>query len=240
MRFFPWSSFSPLELSPALWLSDTGSDAGVWPDLSGNGRNATQAVGAGQPLIVTGALNGRQVRRFDGVNDYLAFDRADLSAFSLFVVNKRAVGGGTYQTVFQFLQSSTTRTSAELGINNDANYGPIIIGSNGNGTAYGKGGDLAAGSNRIISAQWAGGATNGASNYAMWTNGTSVTLANSNSVGAANGSSSLVGAVWANGNRVSFFNGDIAEIVLFPTALSTANRQRVERYLGTKYGITVA
>jgi hypothetical protein len=36
-------AFKPLSLSPApaLWLSDTGSDASVWPDLSGNGRNAT-------------------------------------------------------------------------------------------------------------------------------------------------------------------------------------------------------
>jgi hypothetical protein len=34
-------------------------------------------------------------------------------------------------------------------------------------------------------------------------------------------------------------NGDIAEILIFPTALSTENRQKVEGYLGSKWGISV-
>jgi len=54
---FLTGAFNPLSLSPALWLSDTGSDASVWPDISGNGRNATQAVALNHPAIVTGALN---------------------------------------------------------------------------------------------------------------------------------------------------------------------------------------
>ena len=65
------ATFNPLSLSPALWLSDTGSDPSVWPDLSGNGRNATQATSTQRPAIVTGAQNGRQVRRFDGTDDFL-------------------------------------------------------------------------------------------------------------------------------------------------------------------------
>lgn len=33
------------------------------------------------------------------------------------------------------------------------------------------------------------------------------------------------------------FIGDIAEILIFPTALSTTDRERVERYLNGKYAI---
>jgi len=35
-------------------------------------------------------------------------------------------------------------------------------------------------------------------------------------------------------------NGYIAEIVIYSRALSVADVQRVERYLGTKWGLTVA
>jgi hypothetical protein len=36
------------------------------------------------------------------------------------------------------------------------------------------------------------------------------------------------------------YDGDIAEVLIFPTALSTTDRQNVERSLGAKYGISVA
>lgn len=65
-------SFSPLDLSPHIWWGDSGTDASTWEDLSGNGINAVQADSARRPAIVTGQ-NGRQVRRFDGVNDVFQF-----------------------------------------------------------------------------------------------------------------------------------------------------------------------
>ena len=233
----PYSfGFNPLSLSPALWLSDTGSDASVWTDLSGNGRNATQATTASQPAIVANGLNGRQIRRFDGSNDTMTFARFDLSAFTVFAVALRSSGGGTYQTFLQVLQASTTRSAIELGINNDSNYGPLLIGSNGQGTAYGKGGLLNENSSRLLSGVWAGGATDGPSNYSLWTNGVPTALSTSGAIGAASGSSSRIGSVWSNGSVGSYLRGDIAEILVYPTALSTTNRQAVESYLRTKWG----
>jgi hypothetical protein len=88
-------SFDPLSLSPALWLSDTGSDPSVWSDESGNSRHAVQATIANQPSIVTGALNGRQVRRFDGVNDRLV--TPSFAHYSVFAVMKWT-GGSTFTT----------------------------------------------------------------------------------------------------------------------------------------------
>jgi hypothetical protein len=231
------NSFDPLSLSPALWLSDTGSDPAVWEDLSGNGRNATQATASAQPAIVSNALNGRQVRRFDGVNDTMTFARFDLSAFTVFVVAQRSSGGGTYQTIFQVLQASTTRTAVEIGINNDNAYGPLVVGSDGNSTAYGRGGSLAENSSRIISAIWSGGSTNGASNYSLWTNGVATPLTNSGPVGAASGSISRIGSTASGGRIVSYLRGDISEILIFPTALSTSDRKSVENYLAKKWGL---
>jgi len=70
-RLFQVGGFSPLSLAPALWLSDTGSNAAEWTDISGNSRTPFQTTGVRQPAIVTNVLNGRQVRRFDGTNDFL-------------------------------------------------------------------------------------------------------------------------------------------------------------------------
>jgi hypothetical protein len=81
--------FSPLSLSPALWLD--ASDAGTlwnattggslvapgghiarWEDKSGNARHATQGTSGQQPTRQTAVRNGRDVVRFDGTNDFLA------------------------------------------------------------------------------------------------------------------------------------------------------------------------
>ncbi|MFN0125911.1 MAG: CotH kinase family protein [Verrucomicrobiales bacterium] len=50
-----------------LWLKSDGvasSPVATWPDASGNGRHATQPVTARQPQLVTDGINGRPVVRF--------------------------------------------------------------------------------------------------------------------------------------------------------------------------------
>jgi hypothetical protein len=47
-----------------------------------------------------------------------------------------------------------------------------------------------------------------------------------------------IGTYRSNDNR--WFSGDIAEILVFPVALSAENRQKVERYLSQKYNIELA
>lgn len=61
----------------AIWL-DANSGVTVnagnvtqWTDLSGNGRNATQATTANSPILINNVLNGQSVIRFDGINDFL-------------------------------------------------------------------------------------------------------------------------------------------------------------------------
>ena len=74
-----WSgSFSPLDLSPVLWLdaSDTstitesGGAVSQWDDKSGNGNNVVQATAAAQPTSGTRTINSLNVLDFGG-NDYL-------------------------------------------------------------------------------------------------------------------------------------------------------------------------
>jgi hypothetical protein len=44
----------------------------------------------------------------------------------------------------------------------------------------------------------------------------------------------------ASPNANTFSHADLAEILIFPTALSTTDRQKVESYLASKWGITLA
>jgi hypothetical protein len=75
------SSFSPLDLNPALWLdaadattiTESGGFVSQWNDKSGNGRNATQSIGANQPTTGSFTINGLNALSFDGINDQLRF-----------------------------------------------------------------------------------------------------------------------------------------------------------------------
>ena len=82
--------FAPTRLSDlAFWYDAALSTyaGGTWHDLSGNGNHAAQAIASQQPIHTVDEA-GRQVLRFDGVNDALLVDAPPaLSAgLSLFVV----------------------------------------------------------------------------------------------------------------------------------------------------------
>ena len=79
----PWApppSWSPLDLSPALWLdaSDTSTitassgSVSEWRDKSGNARHVSQGTAASQPTTGTATQNGKNVLSFDG-GDFLRF-----------------------------------------------------------------------------------------------------------------------------------------------------------------------
>jgi hypothetical protein len=228
-------SFNPLSLSPALWLSDTGSNPAQWNDLSGNGRHATQAIGAIQPAIVTNALNGRQVRRFDGVNDLLQtasnFSASFVEVYA--VSNHAGFGGGGFGRIIEigfnafvyFVNQSTENAqsyrlaggsllAAKNSLTNSATTGFWRI----SGGRY----DLSGNPSSMIHT------INGVVSSGTETPGSSVTISN---------------LPIQIGNRASLdraFNGDIAEILVFPTGLSTENRRRIEGYLSSKYAIAIS
>lgn len=95
---FASAAFSPLSLSPLFWVSDEGSDPSLWADLSGGARHWYQSTASMQPAIVSGAKNGRQVRRFDGINDFMEWPVINLR--TVFFVYRRNGAHPTYSTLF--------------------------------------------------------------------------------------------------------------------------------------------
>ena len=233
------SGFNPLSLSPALWLNDTGSDPSVWTDMSGNGRNASQADSAKRPSIVTNALNGKQVRRFDGVDDSL----------------RLTTGLGMLKDV-----PGATVIAAYKWITDPATFSPVIVVSIadnvvsratiGGGVAYRK---LVTGGRRLDLDGFDGATSasdnpttyfihSGILNYAnsdafQYVNGH---IDGANTSFQTNGNTDITDSsiiTLGTSNTTNFANIDLAEILVFPTALSDVNRQRVERYLSGKYAI---
>jgi hypothetical protein len=95
-------TFSPLDLSPALWLdaSDTATitassgSVSQWNDKSGNARHVTQGTAAAQPTTAAAAQNGLNVLSFDGGDALQGGDVLDLgtNSLSVFLVARRASG----------------------------------------------------------------------------------------------------------------------------------------------------
>lgn len=79
------AGFSPLSLSPALWLDASDSSTitasgsplkvSQWNDKSGNGRNVTQATATNQPITGAVTQNGLNSVKFE-TNDFLRHSTA--------------------------------------------------------------------------------------------------------------------------------------------------------------------
>jgi hypothetical protein len=248
-----WSgAFDPLSLSPALWLdasdastlySDTagttlaGSNVAVarWNDKSGNARHATQSISGNRPLRKTSTLNSRDVLRFDGVDDGLFGALVHMSELSLFVVFKPTL---TSLSTSAFARVFTGRAIGQTNDFTSSVFIPIVRTST-TGSSFGVfNGTFHAAINSTSETTEVRSVVHTGSNVTHRRNGTgdsSSTQSLPTSIFAEYGVGCLIGTT-TNGKLL----GDIAEIIVYPTALSTANRQAVESYLGAKWGIIIA
>lgn len=231
--------FTPLSLSPTLWLdaSDTSTitaaanRVSAWADKSGNGNNATQATAGLKPTTNTTTMNGRNVLDFSS-------NLIVTSSFTLSTVN----------TVFIVFTSasSAAQVLVEHGPNWNTNPGQIhFINS---ATQY------ASGYNRGAAASVSGDSatlttrTTGAHQLTFQGGGSYATLLAWQDAGALTktliynfntGVSNLTAAFNIgdrSGGAVLPLAGSLAEILVYNSSLSTANRQAVEAYLKAKWG----
>jgi hypothetical protein len=233
------SGFDPLSLSPAMWLdaSDASTlydatsggavvapDGGVarWQDKSGNALHATQATTGYRPLRKSGMLNGKSVLRFDGVDDSFVHALNIVGDNTVFVVLKSLQTSYTdIKEIFSATAPNTSRngllrewTSSQWGT--DRNEG------------FKTSGQSVKSGYKIISVQSVG--TNG--NFTH--NGAASSFTSSQFTFDAAGMQ-CIGGLAAPSSRN--YNADIAEILVFPTALSSTDRAKVETYLNSKWAI---
>ncbi len=219
---------SPLDISGcALWLD--GADAATmfnatsggspvaaggavarWEDKSGNGRHATQGNAGNQPSLQSAVQSGKSVVRFDGAGDHLNTSLADASQQTFFLV-ARAVTPTGAQRVFSYGGNRSVFAS-----NVDLRWWQGNFGSGVSSTSFG----VAAG---VIASN---------SSFTWFGNGVQSAAGDPTDAAATNAT------VGSEAGTTNPFNGDIAEIIVFDTALSTTSRARVEAYLAAKWGIS--
>jgi hypothetical protein len=237
---------------PSLWLEPSGAADGITPNGSGgvsawqDGRSGFSSLSvsdngtaANDPTLVTGALNGHNVVRFDGVNNILYNTSISSSIF-----------GASDSTTFvvQTFNGTSSDLSATVswvapGANPDqvivnATYQDQLFYTHGKGNDYiGANAPLGfAGSAHVLTFERNGGTgildVDGVAQDTTGSPGFSTSL-------TASSGTLAVGGVFQNSTKGQLFNGDVAEVIVFNTALSGSDVQTVEQYLGNKYNISV-
>lgn len=219
-----------------LWLdagsgtySDTGlttpqaSDAGAvagWASRTGT-NPVLQATAGAQPTLRTAVVNGRSVLRFDGTDDRLvsaALAVAEGQPNTVFGVMKKA-GADSAISHVMLGRSNTSAAFNQLGTNGGGSY-RINASSSITKAATMTNWNIVAGLFNTTASK-------------IWLNGGSPTT-------GSTGSSALNGfAIGAQSDGTSPYGGDIAEVIVYSSGLTTAQVNSVVAYLGTKYNITV-
>jgi hypothetical protein len=225
----------PVTSGLQLWLKAdagvTASGAGLvssWADFSGNFNNAFQADSTAAPLLVAKGLNQLPTLRFDGANDYLEIAHAPSLAntgdiTSLFVA--KFDDFATFRAVWAKTASNLPRSTdyhllPNTGVPRLIRGGPAGIQSSDSAEP------ILAGTFVIAGFEMAG---------------TEVThYLDGAAVGSGNITSTLVDAgnpvrIGTRGDLVTKMKGDIAEILIYNTALTDPDRNKVIDYLRAKY-----
>lgn len=207
---------------------DGSNNVTAWADQSGNGYNSTLVIS--DPNRQALGMNFNPAVDFDG-NDYVNLPSSALTS-----------GGGSYTGFLAFFVNS-------------ANWQPVASGGNeadnqrfwiGGGDNYDQVDAWYGSSNDLHSADYlltAGLPIVGSYRYDDSGSGREI-FCNSQSQGTHSATNRNHGSgnqrIGARPNLGEYFNGRVAEIVIYERAVTSAERQRVESYLALKYGVTLA
>ncbi len=236
--------------SLALWLDATsglydatsggalvtasGSAIGRWEDRSTNARHFAQSTVNSRPVLAASSLNGKNTITFDGTDDFLdGLYTRSYPAQSLFVVFSIAASK-TQAGIFAESLAAVTDQANYLA----ATQKVLQIGSTANASAT-----LLSPQNITLSSFAIGTFTHTGTQIINYLNGTAAAAA-ADTFPTANYEvvrARLGGRINSNGTNVTGSNlsGSIAEVIAYDRLLTTAERQQVESYLGTKWGITL-
>lgn len=245
MAFLPIfkRNFSPLSIaggarSLAVWYD--ASDAAFLTlastaitqmlDRSGNARHtAVQATAGKRPTFNATGQNSKGIATFDG-GDILAMPSAlytvPAGANTVFVVSKRASEDATNDTIWEMASTATSTffglyasTSGAISFKNRITAAGTINSTGNTNTNF-----------NIITTSRTG------TTQAISVNaGTEATNANAEDVGTITSAS-----LGSNTAETLQLNGAIAEFIMYNRLLSVAEKKQVQKYLSSKWNITIA
>jgi alpha-tubulin suppressor-like RCC1 family protein len=207
---------------------DANNAVSVWTDQSGKGNNATQASISNQPIYTANALNGKPVVRFDGISSKmnLPYFMNDMTEGEIFVVCRSASSNNNNCLLSDFASST------ELRIPYGSGYIRAGFGANIVSVFSSDGVDF---TSSVIYNSYAKGR-----DWKIFLNGRLIYTAAA-TVNFANANTPLIeadrsGAYYSSAN---WYNGDLAEILIYQRALTDAERYAVGGYLRQKYAVAI-
>jgi hypothetical protein len=199
----------------------------LWKDQSGNGNNFAHATSGNRPTYKTGIIGAQPVLRFDGSSDYLkcvndiSSTNPDIVSFFLVVIPNDTSPVGIFDTN-----------------NFDGTPRPIRNYDGGKWDVYGDAPSelmALANTNKVLLEYVHTCDINMKKTLSFYKNGTFV---HTNETGdgaiASEWSYPVIGAI---NEGYTYYTGDIAELIIYNEAISSANRALVELYLRNKFGL---
>lgn len=213
-------------------LSD-GASITTWTAATGTSNDGT-AAGSNRPTLLKNALNGYSVVDFDGVNDYMNIPNlgigTEYSVFAVVVADDSSEG--------RFIgYNGSDEARFYIGVNNNdpfsaSNYTLQILQDDTTGNNY-DGSDVEVNEWMTVTM---------ASKYnetiELYRNNVEIGAFATNTKARASTSSPVIGAEQGGSGR--WFDGKIAELIIYNTKLNSTNRTSVNNCLSAKYNLAEA
>lgn len=224
--------------SMVLWLKSDNFEGAtppspipLWPDVSGANNDATQSTGGSQPTLVTNAINGLAAVNFSGSNQWLQLPTG-MSDFSqgmtVFMITKptanpvtanaRFFDFGAGATSNNIIFSQPANTSSQFWVYNGSTASSLTASSSVTNNQY-----------QLLEANHTGREA-----VAIFNNTAQKGIGNLSNINNV----SRTGNFIAKANAGSpYFQGLIAEMIVYNRSLSIDERRNVEGYLISRYAL---
>jgi hypothetical protein len=219
------AAFSPTDIAGLkLWLDasqitglNDGDAVSTWSDLSGNGRNFTQATASYRPTYKTNIRGSLPVVRFDGVDDYLAGSWAGTTVKTVVVVLEITGATPPFSAVNQLTHSGGGYINLQRGSSNTELFT--------RDTVIGSGPTLSGIASGFMVASFRFDTSN------MWLRANGASAGPSGSVFSTTISSGVL--AWNFPSATQYVSGDYAHVLYYDTVLSDADVGRLESYFAS-------
>jgi hypothetical protein len=217
-----------LDASDTATITDSGGAVSQWDDLSGSGFDVKQSTGGNKPTTGTTTQNGLNTISVDGDDFMLSdsdFPLTGAAAHTAIYVAK-TTSSSSWAWVFSW-GNGTTRTQRAHG----RTFGSTELRLAVIGDDYTTGTNLGTTAYNVASIRYDGSTTANA-----WLNGSATSTA-SKTFGAALNTGATKFNLARSAPYSQPWTGQVAEIIIYDTALGTTDREAVEDYLADKWGL---
>lgn len=217
-----------------------GTPISSWNDQSGNGNDMLQSTATQQPSFATNVINGYPAIQFDNIantNDKMIGPDADnldnTTGYTFFMVSRPQNADAAARVI----------VSKRVGVGIDQSFMHFFYSGNNfytdiqtNDNRYSTTASFAANTNYLITQKFDGTLASASRCKTYVAGSLDKTATETNSLVPNNTSSIVIGSTDPTDGRP--FGGYIAEVIIYRTALTDAQRIIVDNYLSAKYNIT--